>query len=354
MAPADSDDSDGSSDNVRIVPIPKTRSSAREALEKPLSPASIPRIDPLASIVDVLDTYLASLDSAHTKRSYGRHLQHAFRLLGLTCLQDLQGGHLVAYRTYILADGRGVASHAQALISLRSFLAWAAGLDGHSLRMDQVREHLLRVPSVTVVTPYQVLAPAEIKRFLKSASNSSLRDLAIALVLLGSGVRVSELCHLDCSDLRPDVDGGTLLFVREGKGKKDRLVPIHDEVTQALHAYLSSTGRRIDLPEALFLGPTQDSLERIKPRAVGRIVRTLCTDSVIAKRISPHSLRHTFALACLRHCKDLLKVSKLLGHSAVSTTKRYVDHLDLVELRTAIPHFLTSDIPHPETHPLPL
>lgn len=62
----------------------------------------------------------------------------------------------------------------------------------------------------------------------------------------------------------------------------------------------------------------------------------------MAKRISPHSLRHTYAFACLRNSKDLFAVSKLLGHASVATTQTYVNHLNILDMRQVVPGFLVG------------
>lgn len=312
----------------------------------PLNIAEVPRIDPGVPVGRALELFLETTNSPHTRRAYRRNIRNFLQLLGVETLGEIEVGHLVAYRAFVLAaDNYATASQSQALVAVRSFLFWAAALDGVKFRMEQLNG-LMKVPSSTVLNPYQVLTPTEIGRFLDAARASGQRDFAIALVSLGAGLRVSEVTHLSCKDLKEDADGGAYLHVRRGKGRKDRLVPIHEEVAQAIHTYLLSTKRKVGDDSTLFLAEdTRADSRDSKPmttRAVGYLVKKFCEAASVAKRISPHSLRHTYAIACLRNGKDLVAVSKLLGHSMLATTQRYVNHLEILELRNVVPGFLVG------------
>lgn len=296
--------------------------------------------------------FLASIEAKSTRRAYERHIRHFISLLALTRIGEAEAGHLVAYRNYILADGRGAASHSQALNAVRSFLAWGAALDGVKLRIEQIKG-LLKIPKSTVLNPYQTLTKNEIARLLAVARASGLRDFAMMLVFLGAGLRVSEVVKLACKDLREDGDGGPYLHVRFGKGQKDRLVPVQEEVALGIQAYLVATKRKQGLDEPIFLATDTRAAQRARvPLDTGscqRLVRKLCEEAGVAKKISPHSLRHTYAIASLRHSKNLMAVSKLLGHSMLTTTQRYVNHLDLMEMRDVVPGFLVGSASEPLT-----
>ena len=206
---------------------------------------------------------------------------------------------------------------------------------------------LLKTPNVKVLNPFQTLTKAEIVRVLGAAKKSGLRDYAMMLVFLGGGLRVAEVTALTCRDIRQDCDGGTYIHVRFGKGGKDRLVPVLEAIPEAVQAYLVANKRTLGTnDEPLFLAEDtragQRGIEHLGTRTCGRILDDLCIEAGVAKVISPHSLRHTFALACLRHGKNILAVSKLLGHASIATTHRYVDHLDLMEMRGVVPSYLVG------------
>jgi len=160
-------------------------------------------------------------------------------------------------------------------------------------------------------------------------SPSGLRDKAILEVLYASGMRVSELVKLNISDV--DKDDGEILV--SGKGSKERIVLIGGPAMTALKDYLKygrsklvkSTSNR-----AIFLGRFGT---RITSRSVERIIQKHIKKSGIDKKISPHSLRHSFATHMLERGADLRTVQELLGHASLSTTQIYT-HVTKERLKT--------------------
>jgi integrase/recombinase XerC len=204
-------------------------------------------------------------------------------------------------------------------------------------------ERVLRVPSATVIRPYVTGTRGEVDRLLEITV--SLRDQALILVMLGSGLRVSEVEGLDCSDV-VTVDGEPVLHVRKGKGNKDRLVPITDEVLTAIHHYLALEFRVVGGPGPLFLAEDRGVEARDTPRLSHYGIRLILNQAVlqagIAKRITPHALRHTFGMEFQRASSDLSKTAKVMGHATLVTTMRYTDHLQLAELRTSLPRWIRT------------
>lgn len=314
------------------------------AVQPVFNTGAVPTVSPDADVEKVIEAFLGSqIPKKTTARGYHRHLRHAFGMMAVERMGDLEPIHLMEYRRYLMEDGRGVATHAQALISVRSFMTWCAAMRAHSLPMDQAL-YLLKVPKVTVITPHETLTKDEITRFLEVAKAMGHRDHALALVALGSGVRVAELVALDIQDVRHDGGGGFMIHVRQGKGSKDRLIPIRKEVSKGVEAYLEASGRHRNDKGPLFLSEDRamGSREnwRLTTKSAGRIVKEIAERADIKKRISPHALRHTFAFASYLYCRNIVAVSKLLGHSTIATTSRYVAHLDQIDLREAIPAFL--------------
>ena len=311
------------------------------------NPYAVPNVSPDTSITDTIRVYLAShVTNKHTRRGYEKHLMDAAEMMGVETMAEIQPTHLVMFYQVTMSDHRGSASHAAALIALRSFLLWASAMGGHHLNMNQVK-YLLPVPGTTVIRPHVALTKPEIAKMLASSRAMGKREFALLPVAFGSGLRLSELVHLDCSDFLDDAEGGTTLHVRCGKGAKDRMVPVRKEVRQAVEAYLSVTGRQIG-----DLGPLFQSEDRalsgreswrLSTKTAGAIIRESAKRAGIRKRVSPHALRHSFASSCYLYSrKDLVAVSKLLGHSSIKTTLRYVDHFALLDLRKAIPPYLAG------------
>jgi integrase/recombinase XerC len=144
-------------------------------------------------------------------------------------------------------------------------------------------------------------------------SQTGRRDHALLELLYATGIRVAECCGLDCDDL--DHSRGTVRVL--GKGDKERLVPVGDAALQALDDYLAVRGTS--------RGPlfTNRRGGRLTPRSVHRIVGQRARRSGIDRRVTPHTLRHTFATHMLGEGADLRLIQELLGHSRLSTTQRY-------------------------------
>ncbi len=155
------------------------------------------------------------------------------------------------------------------------------------------------------------------------------RDKAILEVLYASGVRVSELVELSLSNV--DADEGFITVF--GKGSKERIVPVGAPALRAMGRYLRevrpSLIRRARPTDRIFLNARGRPLTRM---AVWGLVKTCARRAGIVKKVSPHTLRHTFATHLLEGGADLVAVQQLLGHADISTTQIYT-HVDREYLR---------------------
>jgi len=156
-----------------------------------------------------------------------------------------------------------------------------------------------------------------------------IRDAALAELLYGSGLRVSEALGLELND----VDLGTRVARVMGKGGKERLAPLSDTAVDALKAYLGVRHAFSVDPsmQALFLGQRGKPLQR---RQANRILEQLSLKAGLPAQVSPHVLRHSFASHMLQSGADMRAVQELLGHARLSTTQRYT-HLNLAQLTSA-------------------
>lgn len=191
---------------------------------------------------------------------------------------------------------------------LKAFANWCAAerlAEGHALRS-------LRRPHV----PHKLIEPLSDDALHRLLNLGSLRDRAIVLLLLDTGLRVSELAGVRHGDLRPD---GSVKVM--GKGARERIVPVGDAARQALLRYL-----RAGDP----LGPEDHVLrserggQRLDAKGIQSIFKRLKTRAGIPGRCSPHLLRHTFARAYLMNGGDAFSLQRMLGHSTLDMVKRYV------------------------------
>jgi integrase/recombinase XerC len=280
--------------------------------------------------------------SAHTLRAYLGDLDelfaHARSLRAGDAAQALTPGDLSTSvcRSYLASlHGRNdPATVGRKLSAMKTFFRLLvrrkllAGSPVAGLRGPKRRPHL---PAF--------LGKDEASRLLESTGDDAVqatecaRDQALLEVLYGSGLRISEACHLDLDDVVPD-GAGARITVRQGKGRKDRIVPLGSKGWDAIQAYLplraavlaGHAAGPVD-SQALFLSRRGRRLgDREARRKLDR--RELVTG---VRRVSPHALRHSFATHLLGEGADLRSIQELLGHASLRTTQRYaqvdIDHL---------------------------
>ena len=185
-----------------------------------------------------------------------------------------------------------------------------------------------------------VLSTEEIDMMIEQIPDDkeeSLRNHAIIETLYGSGLRVSEL--LDARLSRLNMEDGFLIV--EGKGSKQRIVPISPTSLDLIRQYLpqrSQLNVKADAQDIIFLNRRGGKMSRVM---VFYIIRDLAAAAGILKKVSPHTLRHSFATHLLEGGASLRVIQELLGHESLETTEIYV-HLDRSHLR----HELLAHHPH--------
>jgi len=276
--------------------------------------------------------------SPHTCRAYRRDLEAFEDFLKNSGIHLTPGGDVriekvdrIAIRKYLsfLHRKNKKSSIARKISTLRSFFKYL------------VREQLIPSnPAKAVSTPKvektlpTTLTVDEAFRLMESpqtrsgrSSNGSeqraLRDRAILELLYSSGLRVSELVGLNSNQL--DLDLGIVRVM--GKGRKERIVPVGVKAIDALKAYFEQRGPlKGDVP--IFIN---SSGGRLTARSVGRLIKKYTRHSSIFRKVSPHSLRHTFATHLLDAGADIREIQEMLGHSSLSTTQRYT-HVSMGKL----------------------
>ncbi len=232
-----------------------------------------------------------------------------------------------AYLAYLNEKNYSKSTAARKLATLRSFYKFLVR-----------RGYIQTSPVAAIRTPKQdkrlprCLEVEQINNLLNRPDTNTLlgaRDRAILETLYSSGLRVSELVGLNLSD----VDFlGEVLHIR-GKGKKERLAPIGESAIQAIQQYL--TLRNADKHKDKF---DQQTLfinkhgHRLSTRSVRRKLDKYLTEAGLDPRISPHTLRHSFATHMLNNGADLRVVQELLGHRSLSTTQIYT-HLTTKKMK---------------------
>lgn len=173
------------------------------------------------------------------------------------------------------------------------------------------------------------LTPEEIAAMLRVPDRRSIqgkRDYALLKTMFASGLRSAELCTLSAEDIQSYRNQAVLAV--NGKGGKNRHVPLHPEALEAIRAYWKAEGRNGDDPGE----PVFRTLGKHGPHTVGRLtykaIRCLIERTreaaLVKRRVTAHTLRHTFAVSLLDQGVDLRTVQDLLGHSNITTTQRYL------------------------------
>ncbi len=240
-----------------------------------------------------------------------------------------QGVDRLHLRRYLASLGTrklARATIARKAAALRCYFSWQV----RQGRLDTDPARSLRAPSGGGRLP-RVLSGSEVTSLLDVPTGTAVdrRDLAVLELLYAAGLRVSELCGLDRSDI--DLGGRTVTVL--GKGSKQRRVPVHDAAVAALRAWLEDGRDAMEGPvEAAFVNRRG---ARLGPRDVRRIL-----DRRSASPTHPHALRHTYATHLLDGGADLRVVQELLGHASLATTQVYT-HVSKERLRAV----------YGETHP---
>jgi len=235
--------------------------------------------------------------------------------------------HLIrSFLSHLLARGCSKATIARKLACLRTFFQ-------HLLRRGKIPAN----PARRVASPK---LPRHLAPFLSVDEAISLmtsadqptplgsRDRSILELFYGGGIRLSELAGLQLADL--DLETNQIRV--RGKGGKERILPIGSHATDALQRYLAQRsqllrrkGEKERGESALFLNRWGS---RLSGRSVAEIVLKYVRKSGIARRVTPHSLRHSYATHLLDSGADLRAIQELLGHARLSTTQRYT-HLSM-------------------------
>ncbi|WP_322794770.1 tyrosine-type recombinase/integrase [Thermoflexus sp.] len=169
--------------------------------------------------------------------------------------------------------------------------------------------------------PVRALTARELGRLFAAAEGEDWidkRNVALLALMAKAGLRVGEVIALELGDIELGARSGWAT-VRMGKGSKTRRVPLNSDVRQALQAYLAV---RPDVPvKALFVSRTGTPLSA---RDVQRLVADLARRAGMDGKVTPHTLRHTFATRALEKGADVATVAAILGHESIATTSRYL------------------------------
>lgn len=298
--------------------------------------------------------------SNNTQRNYNQYLKTFMQWLKRSGNERLRPNQLTAEhiwdyrlylaRTYKTPRGGTLTKKSQNfyLIALRALLDFFAERDLESLPSSKIK--LAKQPKDDHIS---VLALHEVERMLELPDTTKvdgLRDRAIMETFFSSGMRVAELVSLDVDHVAARLQRQperTLEVSILGKGQRVRTVFISVRAAGWIRSYLEARGD--DDLKALFtnLRSNEPQSRRLSPRAMQLIIQKYARAAGLAKKVTPHVLRHTYATDLLEHGADLRSVQELLGHKNVATTQIYT-HVTNKRLRDVHEQFHGSnDIDNP-------
>ena len=254
----------------------------------------------------------------NTVQAYSRDLTRFFDFLEKQELTPLEvSKDQITEYTSIIGRRLSSRSVARNISAVRSFFRFLVS-DG---RIKSNPTRLVETPRVSMRLP-GVLSQADVEHLLSQPDVSrpiGQRDMAMLEILYATGLRVSELVNLKTQDL--NLEAG---YVRTlGKGSKERVVPMGEKAVAAVKEYLS--GARVRLTKAtnspyLFLTLRRRPMTR---QGFWKIIKKYGRQALIKKKLTPHSIRHSFASHLLDAGADLRSVQVMLGHADISTTQIY-------------------------------
>lgn len=282
-------------------------------------------------ITDFLEYAELEKDLSHrTIRNYDHYLRRFVKFTKVSKPQDITLDVVRKYRLqlnrYTDENGNSLKKITQDyhVIALRAFLKYLAKRDINSLPAEKIElgKHGDRIIEfLTLEELEQIFAAATPKDPEKI---SGVRDRAILELLFSTGLRVSELVSLDRDSINLQNDE----FTVRGKGSKPRIVFLSSTAKKWIQRYLSL---RKDNLKPLFINNTRqkkyakedDASKRLTARSVERVVQKYTKKAGIMKKVTPHTLRHSFATDLLMNGADIRSVQTLLGHSSITTTQIY-------------------------------
>lgn len=212
------------------------------------------------------------------------------------------------------------------LIALRGFLQYLTKRDIESLSADKIELPKTKRKQVTFLHTQEVIKLLD--AVPEDGSLNSLRDRALLELLFSSGLRVSELVSLNLDH----INTGRREFMVRGKGQKDRPIFISERAAHFVQQYIE---QRNDSLSPLFLNHSRHTsatntgnYRRLSTRSVQRIISKYTKIAGITKKVSPHTMRHSYATNLLMNGADIRSVQSMLGHSNISTTQVYTHITD--------------------------
>ena len=275
----------------------------------------------MLDLLRAYENYLSKVKQAsiNTVASYMRDIRQFSDWLDLTMDLDVssaQQPHISSYLDYLQSEGRSGATLSRTLASLKNFFAYLVS----SGFLEQTPVCDIQIDRGEKKLP-QILTGREIELLLSqpvATDPKGCRDKAMLEILYATGVRVSELISLNVEDV--NLDAGVIKCVG---AKKFRIIPLYPAALKALQQYLKNVRTSLvadPMESALFVNVSGVRMSR---QGFWKILKSYQAAAHIDKEITPHTVRHSFAVHLLENGADIDSLQELLGHSDISSTQMY-------------------------------
>ena len=276
----------------------------------------------MLDLINAYENYLTKVKqaSANTVFSYMRDIRQYSEWMqrsGNGNVLDAGQENIGGYLAHLQQEGRSAATVSRSLASLKNFYSYAVSTGFLETSPVTAEIHVERGEKKLP----QILTGDEVEKLLSQpvgVDAKGIRDKAMLEVMYATGIRVTELIDLNLEDVNLD-----LKSIKVGGSKKSRAIPLYPAALRALSLYLR------DVRTVMLADPTENALfvnvsgGRMSRQGFWKILKHYQSKAQIEKDITPHTLRHSFAVHLLENGADLGSVKELMGHSDISSTQMY-------------------------------
>lgn len=262
--------------------------------------------------------------SENTVDGYMRDLRAFYDYIDYD-IEKFDLAHLDTYFSELKDDGYKVTSIRRKIVSLRQYNEFLSRTKGMKDVMSKYE-----LPKTEKKLP-QVLSLEEIVKVINHIDDTTAvgkRNKSMMLLLVSTGMRISELVHLEINDINHSVSNVRVI----GKGNKERLIPLDQETFHYVYSYMQNERSFFDKKNSLWLFMMNDG-RRMTRENFYNILQKLVLEAGVRDHFTPHMLRHTFATTLLENHCDLRSIQVMLGHQDISTTTIYthVTHRQIMD-----------------------
>lgn len=276
----------------------------------------------MLDLIKAYENYLTKVKqaSANTISSYMRDIRQFAEWLGAEVMDATQQ-NIGAYLHFLEQDGRSAATISRTLASLKNFYAYLVS-SGFCEKTPVTDIHIDRGEKKLP----QILTGREIELLLSQplcVDAKGFRDKAMLEVMYATGIRVTELIDLDLDDVNLEMG-----VIKCTAAKKTRMIPLYPAALRALTIYIR------DIRESMLATTNETALfvnvngSRMSRQGFWKILKHYQTTAHIEKEITPHTLRHSFAVHLLENGADLNSLQELMGHCDISSTQMYTQFIN--------------------------